>query len=531
MAAAPTAAAVAPPAPAAGPAAEAAEQRLRLAGGAAVAAVVAAGAVLRFRTASDLWLDEALSVSIAALPTGALLEALRHDGSPPLYYLVLRAWTAVFGSGDAAVRSLSGVVSVAALAPAWLLGRRAGGRRAATAALVALASSPFAIRYATEARMYALVVLLSALLGLGLYRAAEPRPRLARAGVAACTALLLLTHYWSMFLLATVAAVLAVRARRPERRAAALGSLAAMGAGALAFLPWLPSLWWQLHHTGTPWGGPDDLTAVVTTLRDFAGPAGPRGWLLAGALAWLFALGLLGRGAGPRRIELDLRGRPAAKPAAAVAAGTVLLALGVNRVVGGAFAPRYASVALVAFLVVVALGVAAFDDRRLRAAALAVVAVGGLAGAAANVSAERTQGGQVAAALARRAGPGDVVAYCPDQLGPAVSRRAPAGLAQLTFPAGRPPERVDWVDYRAAHRAGAPAQFAGSLAAGAGRSAAVWLVYVPGYRGTEGRCEQLHRWLARLRRGRLVVARDVGGAFESMELWRFAARSASRLGR
>jgi len=103
VAAAPTAAAVAPAAPAAGPAAEAAAQRLRLAGGAAVAAVVAAGAVLRFRTASDLWLDEALSVNIAALPTGALLEALRHDGSPPLYYLVLRAWTAVFGSGDAAV--------------------------------------------------------------------------------------------------------------------------------------------------------------------------------------------------------------------------------------------------------------------------------------------------------------------------------------------------------------------------------------------------------------------------------------------
>ena len=57
-----------------------------------------------------MWLDEALSVNIARLPLGDLHDALKHDGAPPLYYVLLHVWTGVFGTGDVAVRSLSGVV-------------------------------------------------------------------------------------------------------------------------------------------------------------------------------------------------------------------------------------------------------------------------------------------------------------------------------------------------------------------------------------------------------------------------------------
>ena len=68
------------------------------------AVVVAAGIVLRFVTRSDLWLDEALSVNIARLPFSDLHEALKHDGAPPLYYVLLHLWTDVFGTSDFAVR-------------------------------------------------------------------------------------------------------------------------------------------------------------------------------------------------------------------------------------------------------------------------------------------------------------------------------------------------------------------------------------------------------------------------------------------
>src|SRR3954465_13231670 len=69
---------------------------------AAVVAVVVLGVVLRFLTSSHLWLDEALPVTIARRPLSRIPDALRHDGSPPLYYLALHFWSAVFGASDAA---------------------------------------------------------------------------------------------------------------------------------------------------------------------------------------------------------------------------------------------------------------------------------------------------------------------------------------------------------------------------------------------------------------------------------------------
>src|SRR5262249_32142539 len=124
---------------------------------------VAAGIALRFYVRSDLWLDEALSVNIARLPVRSIPEALRHDGAPPLYYFLLHFWMRVFGTGDEAVRALSGVFSVAALPVFYLAGRRLGGKRVGWAAVLIAASSPFANHYATETRMYSLVMLIVAL--------------------------------------------------------------------------------------------------------------------------------------------------------------------------------------------------------------------------------------------------------------------------------------------------------------------------------------------------------------------------------
>ena len=122
-------------------------------------AVVAVGVVLRFWARSDMWLDEALTFNIARLPLSQLHGALRRDGAPPLYYCLLHFWIEAFGTSDTAVRSLSGVFSCATLPLVWMAGRRLGGRPVAAAAWCCVATSPFAIRYATENRMYALVVL------------------------------------------------------------------------------------------------------------------------------------------------------------------------------------------------------------------------------------------------------------------------------------------------------------------------------------------------------------------------------------
>ncbi|MFI5053550.1 MAG: hypothetical protein ACHQDE_04245, partial [Acidimicrobiia bacterium] len=248
---------------------------------------VLAGVVLRFLTKSDLWLDEALTVNIARLPLGDLHEALRHDGAPPLFYLLLHGWISVFGAGDVAVRALAGVFSVVTLPVIWFAGRRLGrpgapgpiaadppgARLVAALAVIVLASSPFAIRYGTEARMYSLMMLLVAVGYLALRRALEQSTLGRLAIVALLVALLLYTQYWALYLLAVVGIAMLWRAWRAptaDERRAARGVVVAMVAGFIVFVPWISTFVYQSAHTGTPWGsGEIPFSSFRTTIDQF----------------------------------------------------------------------------------------------------------------------------------------------------------------------------------------------------------------------------------------------------------------------
>src|SRR5918995_6575040 len=113
-------------------------------------------------------------------------------------------------------------------------------------------------------------------------------------------------------------------------------------------------------------------------------------------------------------------------------------------------AGRYASVLYPLFVLVLAYGLTRFGDKRVRAVVLAVVVVIGLGSSMRVLFDNRTQAAESADVIRARAQPGDVVLYCPDQLGPSVSRllEGKRGLVQLTVPAGDQPELVDWVDYQ-----------------------------------------------------------------------------------
>ncbi len=488
-----------------------------------VAAVVAAGVVLRFLTRSDLWLDEALSANIARLPLGDLRDALARDGHPPLYYLLLHGWMSVVGDGDGAVRAFSGVVSVATLPVAWVAGRRYGGRRCATAVLVVVATSPFAVRYATEARMYSMVVLL-VLLGWLVVRSAleEPRPlRLLAVGVV--SGLLLLTHYWCLYLVAAAAGLLAVRALRGSG-AARRTSLAVLGAGlagGLLFLPWLPTFLDQLGSTGTPWGAPSRPAEVVTEgLIDIGGGPFGEARTLGAVLAVLALLALFGRSLDPRHVELDLRTRPPARPEAAVLASTVVLGTLVGWLADTAFASRDLAVVFPFLALLAGLGVTTIGSRAVRAVVLAAVAGLGIVGGGYNVVTNRTQGGQIAAAVNDGAAAGDVVAVCPDQLGPAVARSLRHDVAAVSFPDLADARFVDWRDYADRQRSGDAAEFAQALVTRAGNGT-VWLAWAGGYRGLGRTCEDVVTQLSSLRRPQELVADDQ--SFEHGWLFRYAA--------
>lgn len=497
-----------------------------------VVLAVVVGLVLRFVQRSDLWLDEALSVNIASLPLGDLMDALRRDGHPPLYYVLLNGWMDLFGTSDVAVRALSGLFSAAALPLAWVVGRRIGGRPLAVASLVLLAVSPFAIHYATETRPYSLVMLL-VLAGWLLLDDALRRPTLLRLlGLAVLSGLLLVTHYWSMWLLAAVGLCLLWRAwrgpsaaedeghRGPIERASALRCALALAAGLVLFLPFLPLFLHQAANTGTPWATVVRPTAAVAlTFEDFGGGDFLEARLLGMVLAVLLLLGLLGRAHDGRRIELDLRTRATVRWEGIVVALTLGLALAASYVAASTYATRYASVFFPLVLVVCAAGLACFVGRVGRAAAYAVVIALGLAcSVVIAVSAPRTQAGVIAEAIEADAQPGDVVVVCPDQLGPATERALDDQLEVLAYPTLGDARFVDWVDYAERNAAADPSAVAAEVVERAAGNQ-VWVVSSPDYRTFEGQCEALLGAISSLRPGGgPVVAEDAEQFFEHASL-------------
>ncbi len=516
--------------------------RTRVLAGVGVALVIAAGLILRFWTRSGLWLDEALTVDVARLPLHDIPNALRHDGAPPLYYYLLHFWIALFGQSNVAVRSLSGVLAVLTLPVAWLCGNRFGGRAVAWTMLVLLASAPFAVYYATESRMYALVILLTGCGFLALQRAVTaPRPANLVA-VALVAAALLYAQYWSLYLVGMVIIWLVVSIVRSRRHghpeAEPWAALIAVAAGCLLFVPWVPTFLYQAKHTGTPWAAPPNFSAVINAVTGFTDNQGStlqtatnQGRLLAVIYFCMLALAVFGLGLSGRVIELDLHTRPRSRGVGFVVLGTLFAAIAGGILTASAFSSRYAAVVFLPFLLLVALGTTTLLNPRVRLIVVGLAVAAGLVSSAQNVTTQRTQANAVAAAINAQAKPGDVIAFCPDQLGPAVVRqiREPSQYDMITFPHRAAPQIVDWVDYAQAVGAASPGAFADAVfqRAGTGTTHHIWLVWQPMYQTYGIKCETIATGLLATSTkngggGRNVVTSHMALFYEPMNLTEYA---------
>ena len=485
--------------------------------------VLAGSIVLRYWTRSDLWLDEALTVNISRLPLRQFPSALRQDGSPPLYYFLLHFWMKVFGQGDLGVRSLSGTLGVFSLPLTWVAGRRLGGRAVAWSATLLVATSPFAVRYSTENRMYMLIVVLTLLGFLALDSALRNPTGWRLALVAVDTGLLLLSHYWCLYLIGAVVLMLAWMSRPGmPRSAAARRSLAAVVVGFVFLLPWAGILVFQLLHTGTPWSQPASFAAMVNAVSDFAGGGTSAGRALGLIFFGLAGLAVFGRAIDNYRVELDLRTRPRARAVGWIAGGTLVLAIVGGFVLRSAFTERYTAVMFAAFILLVSLGLTVLLDPRIRYTVLAVATALGLAGSVTNVTTNRTQAASIVHSIEAQASPGDVVVYCPDQLGPAASRLLTGAFVQTTYPRAIGPDRVDWVDYATVAKASRPGAFAQKVLAQTGPAHNVWLVWSPDYLTIGARCQSLESDFAILRpHSKLVIAEQGAKYFEHANLVRY----------
>lgn len=113
-------------------------------------------------TAEGLWLDEVDALAFAARPAADLLAMFAQPAqNGPLYYLLLKAWTALVGDGEWGLRSFSLLAGLPAVPLTWQVGRRLLGPDAAWWATVLTAASPYLFFYGQEGKMYALYLTLT----------------------------------------------------------------------------------------------------------------------------------------------------------------------------------------------------------------------------------------------------------------------------------------------------------------------------------------------------------------------------------
>jgi len=269
--------------------------------------------------AKGLWLDEAFSIWMGRHPLPELLDwIVRIDQHPPLYYTLLHGWLAL-GDGEAWVRALSALASAFTIPVFFAMVRTLSADLPALIAALILAVSPFHIRFAQEARMYALLTLAAAIAFLCVALLLTPTTAASRArqragwlGYVLATVATLLTHNTAVFLPIAVnlfmLPFILLHRRQPHRpdpvctedcghsrpaftplHAPSLATwLAAQAAIVLLWLPWSAAFVQQSIGVYRQfWIQPPTLQTVLTTLTTFASAFLP-GNVLWQAAVWFF---------------------------------------------------------------------------------------------------------------------------------------------------------------------------------------------------------------------------------------------------
>lgn len=201
--------------------------------------IMASGAILLFTgiTNESLWYDESYTGALVKQSLADIINITGGDNHPPLYYLILRIFTWIFGNTVFSLRAFSviGALSLAALGIGPV--RRAMGDRTGILFTILTLTMPITISMAQEARMYtwaAFLVTGSALYGYFCHNEGKTKDWILF-GVFSATAAY--THYYAllaiMFIWAIIFAAMIIKKKK------LLPYLYTATAMVIAYIPWL----------------------------------------------------------------------------------------------------------------------------------------------------------------------------------------------------------------------------------------------------------------------------------------------------
>ncbi len=109
----------------------------------------------------SLWLDEATTALVAKMSLSNIFtKFLPGDFHPPLYYLVIKYWTILFGNSEISLRIPSILFGLGTIYFTYIIGKKIFDKKTGLLGAMLLATSGLSIYYSQEARMYGLVALL-----------------------------------------------------------------------------------------------------------------------------------------------------------------------------------------------------------------------------------------------------------------------------------------------------------------------------------------------------------------------------------
>jgi uncharacterized membrane protein len=128
--------------------------------------IILAGLLLRLISINQsLWLDEATSAIVAKMSLADIFTRfLPNDFHPPLYYLIIKYWTGVFGYSEVAIRIPSVLFGLGTIYITYLIGKKVFNKNVGLLSALLVATSGLSIYYSQEARMYSLAAFLVTLL-------------------------------------------------------------------------------------------------------------------------------------------------------------------------------------------------------------------------------------------------------------------------------------------------------------------------------------------------------------------------------
>lgn len=240
---------------------------------------------------SDLWSDEIYTKSMLEGSLSDFYAKFKNDLHPPLYYLVLRLFTALFGLNAVTLRlfSVLGVLSTIILG--YFTGQRIFGKQGAIYFCLMLISLPMLAVYSHQARMYTWAAF--SITGVFFYsylfiKSGKNNDLLL---LFTFTLIAIYIHYYSM-VAALVANLVVFLHLLRTKNIRWLHHLFSLLSAVILFLPWLPMFIIQVKRVQHAYWVPE--VSFTTVLHCFAIPFTEQFWTTGYSIAMvIFIYGLI----------------------------------------------------------------------------------------------------------------------------------------------------------------------------------------------------------------------------------------------